>query len=121
MGKFDHLFFEFVPQETHWGDWCHSPQAYFRGDSDMPGANMNVGFQVFKAPVYLEREPHFHREEEYLVFLGAKLPDVFSSFDAEIELYMGPTLDEMEKSSSRSRRSCAFRNARGIARLISSE
>lgn len=97
MGKFDQMFYEFVPQETHWGDWCHSPQAYFRGDSDMPGANMSVGFQVFKAPVYLEREPHFHREEEYLVFLGAKLPDVFSSFDAEIEFYMGPTLDAMEK------------------------
>jgi len=97
MGNFDHLFFEFVPQETQWGDWCHSPQAYFRGDSDMPGANMNVGFQVFKAPVYLEREPHFHREEEYFVFLGAKLPDVFSSFDAEIELCVGPSLDEMEK------------------------
>ncbi|NLO48484.1 MAG: hypothetical protein GX111_09235 [Clostridiales bacterium] len=97
MGKFDHLFHEFVPQETNWGDWCHSPQAYFRGDSDIPGANMSCGFQVFKAPVFLEREPHFHREEEYLVFLGAKLPDVFSSFDAEIEFFMGPTLDEMEK------------------------
>jgi hypothetical protein len=97
MGKFDHLFYEFVPQETHWGDWCHSPQAYFRGEADMPGAKMNVGFQVFKAPVYLEREPHFHREEEYLVFLGAKLPDVFSSFDAEIDFFMGPTLDAMEK------------------------
>ena len=97
MGSFDHLFYEFEPQETNWGDWCHSPQAYFRGDADMPGANFNVGFQVFKAPVYLEREPHFHREEEYLVFLGAKLPDVFSSFDAEIEFFMGPTLDSMEK------------------------
>ena len=97
MGNFDHLFYEFEPQETHWGDWCHSPQAYFRGETDMPGANMNVGFQVFKEPVFLEREPHFHREEEYLIFLGAKLPDVFSSFDAEIEFFMGPTLDEMEK------------------------
>jgi hypothetical protein len=97
MGSFDHLFYAFTPQETNWGDWCHSPQAYFRGEADMPGANMNVGFQVFKSPVFLEREPHFHREEEYLVFLGAKLPDVFSSFDAEIDFYMGPTLDVMEK------------------------
>ena len=97
MSKFDSLFFEFTPQETHWGDWCHSPQAYFRGDCDIPGANMTVGFQVFKAPVFLEREPHFHREEEYLVFLGAKLPDVFSSFDAHIEFFIGPSLDAMEK------------------------
>jgi hypothetical protein len=96
-GKFDHLFYEFVPQETHWGDWCHSPQAYFRGETDMPGAQMTVGFQVFTKPVLLEREPHFHREEEYLVFFGAKLPDVFSSWDAEVEFYMGPSPEEMVK------------------------
>ena len=84
-------------QETKWGDWCHSPQAYFRGDKDLSGAAMNVGFQVFKAPIYLEKEPHFHREDEYLVFLGAKLPDVFSSFDAEVHFFVGQTLDSMEK------------------------
>ncbi|MDR1299868.1 MAG: hypothetical protein LBJ84_06440 [Oscillospiraceae bacterium] len=95
--KYEKLFYEFVPQETHWGDWCHSPQAYFRGDKDIPGAAMNVGFQVFKAPVLLEREPHFHREDEYLVFLGAKLPDVFSSFDAEAHFFLGKTLETMEK------------------------
>ena len=95
--KFEKLFYEFVPQETHWGDWCHSPQAYFRGDRDMPGAGLNVGFQVFKKPVRLETEPHFHREDEYLVFLGAQLPDVFSGWDAEVHFYLGPTLDTMEK------------------------
>ena len=95
--KYEKLFYEFVPQETSWGDWCHSPQAYFRGETDLPGAAMNVGFQVFKAPVLLETEPHFHREDEYLVFLGAKLPDVFSSWDAEVHFYMGKTLDTMEK------------------------
>jgi len=95
--KYEKLFYEFVPQETSWGDWCHSPQAYFRGEKDMPGAAMNVGFQVFKAPVLLETEPHFHREDEYLVFLGAKLPDVFSSWDAEAHFYLGPALDSMEK------------------------
>ena len=95
--KYEKLFYEFVPQETSWGDWCHSPQAYFRGEKDLPGAAMNVGFQVFKAPVFLEHEPHFHREDEYLVFFGATLPDVFSSFDAEVHFYMGKTLDTMEK------------------------
>ena len=95
--KYEKLFYEFVPQETSWGDWCHSPQAYFRGETDMHGATMNVGFQVFKAPMLLETEPHFHREDEYLVFLGAVLPDVFSSFDAEVHFYLGKTLDTMEK------------------------
>ena len=95
--KYKKLFYEFVPQETSWGDWCHSPQAYFRGAEDIEGANFNVGFQVFKAPVRLETEPHFHREAENLVFLGAQLPDVFSSWDAEVHFYMGPTIDTMEK------------------------
>ena len=87
--KYEKLFYEFEPQETNWGDWCHSPQAYFRGERDLPGSVMNVGFQVFKAPVLLETEPHFHREDENLVFLGAKFPDVFSSWDAEVHFYMG--------------------------------
>ena len=95
--KYEKLFYEFVPQETNWGEWCHSPQAYFRGDTDLPGSVMNVGFQVFKAPVLLETEPHFHREDEYLVFFGAKLPDVFSSFDAEVHFFMGEKYDAMEK------------------------
>ena len=95
--KYEKLFYEFVPQETHWGSWCHSPQAYFRGEQDMPGATLNVGFQVFKEPHRLENEPHFHREDEYLIFLGAKLPDVFASWDAELHFYLGRTLDTMEK------------------------
>ncbi len=95
--KFEKLFYEFEPQETNWGDWCHSPQAYFRGEKDMPGAEMNVGWQVLKQPIHFETEPHFHREDEYLVFFGAKLPDIFSSWDAEVHLYMGKTLDTMEK------------------------
>ena len=91
--KYRDLVFEFVPQETNWGDWCYSPQAYFRGDKDIPGSNYNVGFQIFQAPVYLEREPHFHREEEFLIFLGANVFD----FDAEIDFYIGDDIDDMEK------------------------
>ncbi|MCX8033633.1 MAG: hypothetical protein N3B14_09690 [Thermoleophilia bacterium] len=94
--SYKELIYEFVPQETHWGDWCHSPQAYFRGSRDIPGAKYNVGFQIFKGPVFLEREPHFHREEEYLVFIGASFPDVFD-FDAEIEFFMGADPDRMER------------------------
>jgi hypothetical protein len=94
--KYEKLVHEFVPQVTNWGDWCYSPQAYFRGDVDIPGANYNVGFQIFQAPVYLEREPHFHREEEFLIFLGANMPNVFD-FDAEIDFYIGEDINNMEK------------------------
>ncbi len=65
------------------------PQAYFRGDSDLPGAKINMGWQMFTKPYKLERESHHHDCDEYLFFLGATLPDLVGSFDAEIEYFMG--------------------------------
>jgi len=65
-----------------------SPQAYFRGAVQIPGATMNMGWQVFTDPIHLEKEPHTHDYDEYLVFLGWKLPDVFE-FDADIDFYLG--------------------------------
>ncbi len=65
-----------------------SPQAYFRGARQIPGANLNMGWQLFTQPIYLEKEPHTHDVDEYLCFLGGKLPDVFD-FKAEIEFWMG--------------------------------
>ncbi len=66
-----------------------SPQAYFRGARQIPGAKANFGFQVFVKPIFLEKEPHTHDSDEYLIFLGAEPPDVFGSFDAEIDFWMG--------------------------------
>jgi hypothetical protein len=65
-----------------------SPQAYFRGEVQIPGAGMNMGWQVFTDPIHLEKEPHTHNVDEYLIFLGASLPDVFD-FSAEIDFYLG--------------------------------
>ncbi len=70
-----------------------SPQTYFRGASALPGATATIGWQVFIEPVCWET-PHTHKFDEFLIFLGAELPDLCSSFDAEIDLWMGP---EMEK------------------------
>ena len=95
--KFERLFYEFPQENTAFGDWSLSPQAFLHGEKNLPDAVMNVGFQIITGPVTFETEPLFHREVENLVFLGATLPDVFSSFDAEIHLYMGPTLETMEK------------------------
>jgi hypothetical protein len=69
------------------------PQAYFRGARQIPGANLNMGWQLFVEPIYLEREPHTHNVDEYLVFLGGKLPNVFD-FKAEIDFWIG---EEPEK------------------------
>jgi hypothetical protein len=65
------------------------PQAYFRGESQIPGANMNFGWQCFIKPILLEKEPHTHDAHEYLIFLGNDTADLFSSFDAQIDLFLG--------------------------------
>jgi hypothetical protein len=71
------------------------PAAYFRGAHQIPGASINMGWQVIKQGGYfMEKEGHYHMADEYFAILGAELPDVFSSFDAEVELWMGP---EQEK------------------------
>jgi hypothetical protein len=70
------------------------PQAYFRGARQIPGAGINMGWQLFVRPILLETEPHTHNADEYLIFLGNNPADWFSSFDAEIDLFIG---EEMEK------------------------
>lgn len=69
-------------------DYIINPQAYFRGASQIPGAKFNVGFQIFVKPFFLDRLPHFHDGEEYLIFLGGTFPNVFD-WDAEIEFTLG--------------------------------
>jgi hypothetical protein len=70
------------------------PQAYFRGTRQIPGAGVNMGWQLFIKPVLLETEPHTHNADEYLIFLGKDPADWFDSLDAEIDLFLG---EEMEK------------------------
>ena len=60
-----------------------------RGDSDLPGAKINMGWQIFITDYKLEMESHHHDTDEYLFFLGATLPDLVGTFDAEIEYFMG--------------------------------
>ena len=69
-------------------DFVVSPQAYFRGASQIPGAEFNQSYQIFVKPFFLDRVQHRHVKDEYLVFLGASFPNVFD-FDAKIEFTMG--------------------------------
>jgi hypothetical protein len=85
---YDHLFGTKL-KENSITDVVAGPQAYFRGESDLPGAKINIGWQMFTKPIKLEMESHHHDTDEYLIFLGATLPDLVGSFDAEIELFMG--------------------------------
>jgi mannose-6-phosphate isomerase-like protein (cupin superfamily) len=95
--KYQKLVFE-LPCENNtqiqslpFGDdrsYIASPQAYFRGSTQVPGSKFNVGFQIFERPFFLDRMPHTHDVDEYLVFLGGTFPNLFD-FDAEISLTIG--------------------------------
>ena len=87
--KYDHLFSTQLKENSIIPDVVPGPQAYFRGHSDLPGAKINMGWQMFVKPYRLELESHHHDTDEYLFFLGATLPDLVGSFDGEIEYFMG--------------------------------
>lgn len=87
--KYDHLFSNKLQEKTMAPDIVPGPQAYFRGDSDLPGAGMNMGWQIIVKPFKMELESHHHDVDEYLIFMGSTFPDLVGSFDAEIELFLG--------------------------------
>jgi len=87
--KYDHLFGTKLRENSIVPDIVPGPQAYFRGESDLPGAKINMGWQIFQKPYRLELESHHHDTDEYLFFLGSTLPDLAGSFDAEVEYFIG--------------------------------
>jgi hypothetical protein len=70
-------------------DMVPGPQAYFRGESDLPGSGINMGWQIIIKPFKMELESHHHDVDEYLIFLGSTFPDLCGSFDAQIDLFLG--------------------------------
>ena len=86
--KYDHLFCTKFKEESNI-DVVAGPQAYFRGESHLPGAGMNMGWQQFVKPIKLEKMSHHHDVDEYLIFLGTEFPDLIGSFDGEIEIFLG--------------------------------
>ena len=87
--KYDHLFCTRIKENSNIPDVVPGPQAYFRGESVLPGAGMNMGWQLITKPYTMELESHHHDVDEYFILLGATLPDLVGSFDAEIELFLG--------------------------------
>jgi len=69
-------------------EYVVKPQAYFRGACQIPGSEYNVGFQIFVKPFFLDRTPHIHMSDEYLIFTGGTFPNLFD-WDADIELTLG--------------------------------
>ena len=78
-----------------------NPQAYFRGAMQLPGAKFNQSYQIFVKPFFLDRNPHYHDCDEYLVFLGADASwgkpyfDIFG-WDAKINFTLGRVGDDAE-------------------------
>ncbi len=87
--RYDHLFCSRL-KERPLTDTILSPTISFRGDSDLPGAGINLGFRYYVKPFKMELQSHHHDVDEYLFFLGGQLPDLTANFDAEIEIFLGP-------------------------------
>ena len=88
--RYAHLWSTRLKENSFMNEVIPGPQAYFRGNSDLPGAKINMGWQIFIQPIRLEMESHHHDHDEYQFYLGATFPDLVGSFDAEIEVFLGP-------------------------------
>ncbi len=91
--RYDHLFCTRL-KEKPLTDTILSPTISFRGNSDLPGAGINMGFRYYVKPYKMELQSHHHDVDEYLFFLGAQLPDLTANFDAEIEIFLGPEYEK---------------------------
>ena len=60
---------------------------YFRGACQIPGSDFNVGFDLVKETGTIDRYPHIHDADEYLLFGSATLNS--KDWDAHVELTLG--------------------------------
>ncbi|MDR2357749.1 MAG: hypothetical protein LBD92_06700 [Oscillospiraceae bacterium] len=95
--EFERLFHELKPRMDAPGEFMRLPYAWFDGERAVQGSRLSVGFQVIDKPAVMRTEPHFHADEQYLIFMGAVWPDIFDSWDGEVWVYMGKSPDKMER------------------------
>ena len=111
QNKYDNLFLSYDGSEPKENDRVSlsslppfpeiaGPQTYFRGASALPGATATIGWQLFTAPVCWETIPHVHKYDEFLIFLGATLPDLCTTYDGEVDLWIGKELEKHTISSA---------------------
>ena len=96
-GRYDHLVYTFEKQYNHWGDFMPPYQAYFRGHDCMPDSDIYTCYRAYMKETFIDKYPNFHPEEEYLCFTGYDLTDPWGSFDAEMEIWIGPAPNKLEK------------------------
>lgn len=92
--KYEKYVFTDCLEKPNLPDYTNAKTGFsFRGVRQIPGAGANFGWSLVSKPMLLEKAPHTHDADEYLVFLGHDPADWSGSFDAEIDFYMG---DEQE-------------------------
>lgn len=65
-----------------------TPIADFAGNKDWGETKFGINWECIVEPFYMIKEPHSHDFDEYLVFMGGNIRDIFN-FQAEVELYLG--------------------------------
>lgn len=93
-GKYANYLTTNVREDSTIPGVIQGPSFAFRGGRIIPGAGANFGWILITSPLFIDREAHTHDVDEYLFFLGGQVPDSFSTFDAEIDLFIG---EEQEK------------------------
>ena len=63
----------------------------------MPDSSLYASYRCYMKEAFVDREANFHAKEEYLCFTGYDMVDPWGSFDAEIEFWIGKSLDKLEK------------------------
>jgi hypothetical protein len=93
-GKYAKYLTTDIKEDSNIPGIIQGPTFGLRGARVIPGAGANFGWNVVMKPLFLDKIPHTHQGDEYLFFLGAQIPDCFSTFDAEIDFTIG---EEQEK------------------------
>ena len=88
-GKYAKYFTTDIKEDTMLPDVIKNPSFGFRGARQIPGAKANFGWSYITKPYFIDRIDHVHDGDEYLFFLGAQIPDSFSTYDAEVDFYFG--------------------------------
>ena len=88
-GKYAKYFTTDIREDSNVPGIVESPTFGLRGARQIPDANANFGWIVISKPLFIDKRPHIHDGDEYLFFLGAQVPDSFSTFDAEIDFCFG--------------------------------
>ena len=93
-GKYDKYVHPYV-QEEHDDPRFLSPRAGFRGNREMEGSRLNYLYDIVQKECTIGDLHMHHAVEEYLFFTGADIAKFFE-FDAEIELQIGESPDDMD-------------------------